>query len=236
MLKTPLLLSTLSVFAFAGCTSDGGSTTETSSELTGDATYRDATTDHAGNQSDAAAPSSDGTITIVVEGSGELPEVDARCQLDPSGRFEAHYVSSVDFDAGDAYVTSVAEGVIMTPGGCELPTVNALLVTDVKIRAEIEATTQNCETYCTASARADAEAECGATSTAANCRESAEAAAETSCQTTCTSRADRIVAEVSLATSLFAGLDFDALRGALFGDLTANLEFDHMVDASGNEL
>jgi hypothetical protein len=236
MRKTSLLLSTLSALTIAACTSGGGSTGETSSELRGDATYRDATTDHAGASTDPAAPSSDGTITIVVEGSGTLPQVDARCELDPSGRFEAHYVSDVDFDSGDAYVTSVASGVIMTPGGCELPTVEALLVTDVRIRAEIEATTQNCETYCAASARADAEAECGATSSAANCRESAEAAAEASCQTTCTTRADRIVAEASLSASLFAGLDFEALRGALFGDLTANFEFDHMVDGSGNAL
>jgi hypothetical protein len=236
MQKTSLLLSTLSLFAFAACSSDDGSTTETSSKLSGDATYRDATTDHAGNEIDPVGPSSDGTITIVVEGSGQLPQVDASCALDPSGRFEAHYVSDVDFDSGDAYVASVASGVIMTPGGCELPSVNALLVTDVKIRAEIEATTQNCETYCAASARADAEAECGATSSAANCRENAEATAEASCHTTCTTRADRIVAESSLTASLFAGLDFEALRGALFGDLSANLEFDHMVDGSGNEL
>jgi hypothetical protein len=44
------------------------------------------------------------------------------------------------------------------------------------------------------------------------------------------------VAEASLAATLFADLDFEALRGALFGDLTANLEFDHMVDGSGNAL
>jgi hypothetical protein len=237
MRKTSLLLSTLSVLTVTSCTSDGGgSTTETSSELRGDATFCDATTDHAGNQTDPAAPSSVGTITIVVEGSGQLPQVDARCQLDPRGRFEAHYVSDVDFDSGDTYVSSVAAGVITTPGGCEVSSIEALLVTDVRVRAEIEATTQNCETYCAASARADAEAECGATSSAANCRESAEAAAEASCQTTCTTRADRIVAEASLSASLFAGLDFEALRGALFGDLTANLEFDHMVDDSGNAL
>ncbi|MGE3767086.1 MAG: hypothetical protein AB7L94_32835 [Kofleriaceae bacterium] len=237
MQKTPLLLSTLSILALGACaTDDGGSTTETESELRGDATFRDAETDHAGNPIDAAAPSSDGTITLVIEGTGQLPDVDARCELDPSGRFEAHYVSSVDFDAGDAYVSSVAEGVIMTPGGCELPTVTALLVTDVRLRAEIEATSQNCETYCAASARADAEAECAATTNAASCRENAEAAAEASCTTTCETRADRIVAEASLAATLFAGLDFEALQGALFGDLTANFEFDHMVDASGNEL
>lgn len=235
MRKTSLLLSTLSIAAF-GCASDGGSTTESSSELRGNATFRDATTDHAGNQTDPASPSGDGAVTIIVEGSGQLPEVDVRCQLDPAGRFEAHYVSTVDFDAGDAYATSVAEGVIMTPGGCELQTVNALLVTGVTIRAEIDATTQNCETYCAASARADAEAECGATSSATSCRENAEASAEAACETTCTARADRIVAEVSLAASLFAGVDFEALRGAVFGDLTADLEFDHMVDGSGNEL
>jgi hypothetical protein len=235
MQKIPFVLSTLTL-ALAACASDGGSTAESSSELRGDATYRDATTDHAGAQTDAAAPSSDGTITIVVEGSGQLPEVEPRCALDPTGRFEARYVSSVDFDAGDAYTAAVAEGVIMTPGGCELPTVTALVISDVKVRAELEATTQNCETYCAASARADAEAECGATSSAASCRENAEAAAELSCETTCTTRADRIVAEASLATALFADLDFEALRGALFGDLDLDLEFDHMVDSSGNAL
>lgn len=237
MSKIPFVLSTVSVLVTLGaCASDGEGTGETQSELRGDATFRDASTDHAGNAQEAAAPSSGATVSIVVEGTGQLPEVDPRCALDPSGQFEARYESSVDFTNGEAYVAGIAQGVITTPSGCEVPSVSTFVVTDVTIRAELEATTQNCQTYCAASARADAEAECGATAAAASCRESAEASAEASCQTTCTTRADRIVAETSLAASLFADLDFEALRGAAFGELTADLVFDHMVDSEDNEL
>ena len=88
----------------------------------------------------------------------------------------------------------------------------------------ITATTQSCKSYCEASARADAEAQCGATASAASCRAQAESTAAASCQTTCTTQAHSIVAEASLATSLFGGIDLNDLEAGSLGDLEADLE------------
>jgi hypothetical protein len=230
MLK-PILAS---ILFFTACTSDGESTS--ASHVTGDATYRDATTDHAGAAREPAAPSQSATVTVIVKGTATLPQVDARCAVDPAGLFEAHYASTVDFADGSAYLAAIGSGAITTPSGCELDALSGAIVTDVRIRAEIEATTQSCETYCQAYARAEAEQSCGATASAAACRSSAETSAEGTCTTTCTTRADHIVAETSLAAALFGDVDAEDLRAAALGDLEADLTFDHLTDANGERL
>lgn len=219
-----------------GCTADES---ETSASLTGTAMYRDATTDHDGaSQPAATPPPQSAQISIVVKGTGTIPEIDPQCALDPAGQFEAHYLSTMSVSDGDVYTAAIAEGSgeLQTPSGCAIPDLTIGVITDVVVRGELAINTTNCETYCAAQARADGEAQCGTSATDASCRAEYEAQASAQCQTTCTTQAHAIVAEVSLAASLLGNLDADQLRAAALGELTANLTFDHLEDADGNDL
>jgi hypothetical protein len=221
--------TSLALFVVLGaCTSSGEGTS--TSELRGDAAFRDAKTDHAGNPVAPAAPSDSVKITIVMNGSGQLSadKLDPRCALDPAGQFTATFTGTADTASGSAYLAALGAGKVTTASGCELPELSALAILDAKIRAEITATTQSCKSYCEASARADAEAQCGAAASSASCREQAETSAAASCQTTCTTQAHSIVAEAALATSLFGGLELDDLKAGSIGDLEADLTFDHV--------
>lgn len=222
----------------AGC--GGGESQSTSgSELSGTSTYRDAETDHAGNQQEPESPPpQDAEVYLVVKGTGQIPQVDPQCAADPLGAFEARYVSTAEITAQDGYVAAFGSqnAEIVTPSGCEIPELTVGVVTDVVVRAELTVNTQNCESYCQAHARAEAESECGASPTAAQCRSEAEAEAAGQCTTTCTTQANVIVAEVSLGANALGTLDASKLRGALFGEVSADLTFDRMEDANGNAL
>jgi hypothetical protein len=229
MSRTSLSLCLLLV----ACTSESDS----SSTITGNAVYRDATTDHSGaSASPSTPPPQSARVTITIKGTGQIPQVDPQCALDPAGSFEAHYLSTMNMADGSAYTAAIASGTITTPSGCTIPNLTVGVVTDVVVRGELAINTQNCTTFCEANARADAEAECGTSASAASCRAAAESEASAQCQTTCTTKAHAIVAEVSLMAALFGDLDADALRAAALGDLSANLTFDHLEDASGKDL
>ncbi len=234
MSRTKLTFLLASALTF-GCSNDH----ESDTSVSGSAVYRDATTDHDGaTQPAATPPAQSARVSIVVKGTGTIPEIDPQCALDPAGAFEAHYLSTMTVTGGELYSATVAEGSgqIQTPSGCAIPNLTVGLITDVVVRGELSINTTNCETYCSAQARADAEAQCGATASAAACRAQYEAQASGQCQTTCTTTAHAIVAEISLAASLLGDLDADALRAAALGELTADLTFDHLEDANGNEL
>ena len=231
-LTLAFLASTLTL----GCTS---SDDEPSTRVTGSAVYRDATTDHAGAPHEAAPPPPQSArISIVVKGSGQIPQLDPQCALDAAGRFEAHYLSTMAVTDGEVYTATVAEGSgqLQTPSGCAIPDLTVGLITDVVVRGELAINTTNCDTFCTARARADGEAQCGASAGAATCRAQYEAQASAQCQTTCTTKAHAIVAEVSLAASLLGDLDADALRAAALGELSADLTFEKLEDADGKDL
>lgn len=215
------------------CTDNQAATT-----VTGQAVYRDAATDHGGAPQQPAAPSQSARLTIVVEGTGTLPQIDAKCATDPVGAFEAHYSSMLEMSSGGTYLASVAEGsgVLQTPSGCTIGDLQVTAITDVVIRGELAISTESCTSYCGASARADAEAQCGATASAASCRASAESTLAAHCTTTCTQQAHAIVAEVSLGVGALGHLDAKALQTAALGKLDANLTFDHMEDDSGHKL
>lgn len=231
MSKTSLSLCLVCVLG--ACTSES----QTSSSLSGQAVYRDAATDHSGaTKAPSTPPPQSARVTITVKGTGQIPQVDPQCALDPAGSFEAHYLSTMNMTDGSAYTAAFANGSITTPSGCEIPNLTVGVVTDVVVRGELTINTQNCDTFCEANARADAEAECGASASAATCRAQAESQAAAQCQTTCTTKARAIVAEVSLAASLLGDLDADALRAAALGELQANLTFDHLEDANGKDL
>jgi hypothetical protein len=234
------MTSRLAMLSFALVACGGGEGgEEPATNVTGQAVYRDAATDHAGAQAEPAAPPAQGAkLSLVIEGSGDIPELDPQCSLDPAGSFEAHYLGTLDLGDGSAYVSSFgsAAGEIVTPSGCEIPELTVGLVTDIRIRAELTANAANCESYCAASARANAEQECGATASSATCRAEAEATAQASCTTTCTTETHVIVAETSLAASLFGNLDAEMLQAAAFGELEVDLVFDHMEDQDGNVL
>ena len=207
-----------------GCTSndDGG---EGSTTVSGQAVYRDSSTDHSGAQRTAASPpTQEAKLSMTIKGTGTIPQVDPQCLTDAAGTFEARYAGAVSID--EAYAAAFAKGTITTPSGCAIPELTVGVVTDIVLRAELTTTTQNCQSYCEASARADAETSCGATATAASCRQSAESSATASCMTTCTSQKTKIVAEASIGVSSLGQVDADALRAATFADLEATLVFD----------
>ncbi len=219
------------ILFLSACTADGDGGGDDGTAVTGQAVYRDAGTNRDGTAAEPAAPpAQEATVTIVVEGQGDIPEIDPQCALDPAGAFEAHFLGDAAISDDGAYAGAIGDGAveIVTPSGCEIPDLTVGVITDVTVRAELAATTQNCETYCAASARADAEAECGADPGAAECRAAAEADAQAACTTTCTTETDVIVAEVSIGASALGELDADALRAAALGELSAELVFDHM--------
>jgi hypothetical protein len=220
----------------AACTGGDGSSSATTVE--GGATYRDAATHHDGTTREAAAPpSQDLKVRVIVKGTGQIA-IDPQCALDPAGHFEARYLGTAELTDDGLYLSSLGDSAasIVTPSGCTIPELAVGVVTDVVVRGELTVTTQNCETYCDASARADAEATCGATPSAAQCRASTETQAAARCTTTCSSQANKIVAEVSLGASAIGSADADMLRAAALGELQANLKFDRMEDANGRVL
>src|SRR5688572_10072524 len=174
-MRTYFILTSLLV-ACGGDGSDGGNTS-----VSGQAVYRDATTDHNGTpRSPSAPPAQEAKLSMTIKGSATIPQVDPQCITDPTGKFEARYLGTMSID-DDVYVTQFASGSIVTPSGCQIPELTVGVVTDIVVRAELNTTTQNCQTYCEASARADAEAQCGATASAASCRAQAESSATAQC-------------------------------------------------------
>lgn len=232
-------LSLVTLLFAVGCGGDGGKTGTTGSELSGTSTYRDAETNSDGTQREPASPpAQDAEIYLLVKGTGQIPNVDPQCATDPAGAFEARYLSTATISPGEAYVAAFgsSDAQITTPSGCEIPDLTVGVVTDVVVRAELTINTQNCDTYCEAHARAEAEAECGASPAAAQCRSAAEAEVTSQCTTTCTTQANVIAAEISLGAGALGSLDATKLRGAAFGELSADLTFDHLEDAQGTVL
>lgn len=234
MLRSNLTFLTITLLV-AACTSDGDG--QASAQLTGSAVYRDARTTHDGAAAEPAAPPAQSAhVSVVIKGTGQISDLDPQCTLDPAGAFEAHYLSTLDMTDGNIYAAAIARGTIQTPSGCTIPDLTVGVVTDIVVRGELAINTTNCDTFCSARARAQGEAECGATASSATCRAEYEADAAAACTTTCTTKASKIRAEVSLAGSLVGDIDADGLRAATFGDLSADLTFDTLVDAEGNSL
>lgn len=235
MQKLPFVLLVLTV----GACSSSPDTSSSTGEIMGTAVYRDSMTDHAGApQQPAAPPPQSANVSIVIKGSGTIPQVDPRCATDPVGAFEAHYAGSAQLANDRAYTAAIASGAgsLTTPSGCAVSNLTVGAISDVVVRAALAVNTENCQTYCAASARADAEAQCGSTADQATCRADAESSAAAACQTTCTTQAHSIAAEVSLGAAALGQVSADQLQAAAFGDLSANLTFDHLEDASGNPL
>src|SRR4026207_128000 len=113
-------MNLLYMLAAARTFSSPSSESESSGSLSGNATYRDAATDHNGATQEAATPPAQSAkVTIVIKGSGTRPETDPSCVVDPAGKFEAHYLSTMSVSDGEVYSASVAEGSgqIQTPSG-----------------------------------------------------------------------------------------------------------------------
>jgi hypothetical protein len=223
----------------AACTGGDDGDDQGTTEVSGQAQFRDATTAPDGEPAEPAAPpAQEMDVTLVVEGQGDIPEIDPQCALDPAGAFEAHLVGDAVVDDDGAYLATLGSGAVdvTTPSGCEIPELSGGVVTDITLRAELAATTQNCDTYCAASARADAEAECAGEPDEAQCRGEAEAAFAAACTTTCSTETHVIVAEVSIGAGALGELDLEALQAAALGQFEAELTFDHMEDEAGNTL
>jgi len=205
---------------------------DTKASVSGAMRYDDASTDASGNPREAEAPPPGTSIVVTVEvrGTGTLEGLEPQCLDGASGQFHALFDGAATVDDDGAYVAAVGEGggQIETLSGCAVPELTVGVITDIVVRAEIDATTASCSSYCEASARSSAEAECAGNSDQAGCRAAAESSASASCNTECTTQRDVIVAEASLAASLLGDLDAEALKAAALGDFTANLTFDHM--------
>ena len=232
---TSSILSVL-LCAAAGCATDGGAGDGT--PVTGASTYRDSSTATDGSPHQAAAPPAQtATVSLAVDGTGTLSGVDVTCPDAAAGQFEALYHGQASIDGGGTLSgTLAAAGDVTTPSGCTISDLTVAAVTGVTLRAELEATTTNCQTYCDASARADAESECAGNADEATCRSQAQASAAASCNTACTTQAHAIVAEVSLGIDALGAIDADALHAGAFGDVDAGFTFDHLEDAQGNRL
>lgn len=199
----------------------------------GHAVYRDATADHQGQSVAAARPDpQDIMLTMEVSGTASLPELEPRCALDEvSGQVTALFAGEAVIDDEGVYTAALASGeaTFVSAGGCTLPPLELTAMTEVVVRAELEATTASCETYCQAGARAEGEAVCGAEPAAAGCRGETEAEYAASCTTACESESTRvIVAETSLSATAIAELNARTATGSGLGELDVDLVFDHI--------
>jgi hypothetical protein len=209
--------------------SDGTSTTD--SELTGSSTYRDSATAKDGTAHQAASPPAQSAkVSLVVKGTGTIPNVDPQCATDPAGVFEAHYLGTATVGEDGAYLAAIekAGAKIQTPSGCEIPELTVGVITDIVVRSELTVNTQNCQSFCDAHARWDAESVCGAEPDAAQCRTETEAEVTAACQSMCEPQAEVIVAETSLGAGALGTLDAGKLRAVAFGTIDADLEYDHV--------
>jgi hypothetical protein len=228
-------ISIVAILFFTACTSDDGQgPTTPTSQVEGEMRYEDAATNADGTPREAAEPpAQQALVTVEVRGTGTITGLESapECTLDAaSGQFRALFDSTVSITDEGVYAAGFGEGDarVETLGGCEIPNLTVGVITDVVVRAEIEANTVNCDGYCEANARATAEAQCQGSSDQVSCRGAAEASAMAACNTECTTQREVIVAEASLAASLVGDLDFEALRAAAFGDFAADLTFDRM--------
>jgi hypothetical protein len=229
-------LVALLLCAAAGCATDGAAGDGT--PVTGTSTYRDSSTTADGSPHQAAAPpAQSATVSLAVHGTGTLSGVDVSCPDAATGQFAALYQGQASLaDGGTLSGALAATGEVTTPSGCTVSDLTVAAVTGITVRAELDATTTNCQTYCDASARADAESACEGNADQATCRSQAEASAAASCNTACTTQAHAIVAEASLGTGALGTIDADALHAGAFGDVDATFTFDHMEDAQGNRV
>ncbi len=192
--------------------------------ITGDAAFRDATTTHTGSQASAAhPPSQQMEVSLTVVGTGTFPAVDPVCAADPVDVFVAFYPRIGSIDETGVYVTTLDESTITTPSGCPISDLAVTSVTAAVLRAELVTTIHNCETFCAASARADAEAACGAD--ALTCRENTEPHAAAACDMACTLASRTIVAETPVDVGQLGHVDAGDLRDATFDDIEADLVF-----------
>ncbi|HTJ41080.1 MAG TPA: hypothetical protein VL463_03265 [Kofleriaceae bacterium] len=215
------------VFLFLiGCTSAD----QPATDVSGHAIYRDSTTNSDNTPHQAAQPAAQqAKVTLEVRGTGTMSGLDASCLDGASGQFQALYHGDASLgSSGSVDAALDAAGTITTPTGCAIPTLTVGAVTGVTLRAELDTTTENCDTYCAASARADAESQCAGQADEASCRASAEASAQASCKTTCTTQSHAIVAETDLGIAALGQLTADQLKAGAFGSLTADLTFAHL--------
>lgn len=219
-----------------------GETVEGDTQAEGQTQYKDAQTDDSGATQEPAKPrAQDMDVEIHMAGTGTLSGLQPECQLEGSGgQFTGLLQGTGQIDANGLYVAGfvTAEGLFTVPSGsCEIPELSIGTLTEVSVRALLENTTENCQTYCESKARSQAEAECQSQVDEASCRASVEASYSSSCQTSCSgSTTRRIVAEASLSAQALATLNAQALGLEGFGTLEADLTFDRIEEANGEEV
>lgn len=207
-------------------------------DLTGPALFRDAGSHPDGSAAISARPAGqDVDVFVELDARGSYHDVDPLCSLASRGELEGEYGAVGEIDRGLMFATmSSSDASFWTSLGCELGDPRIGLAQSITVRAELEATVPNCDAYCAAYARAEAEAICGVGPDAATCWAEEESAAMASCTLTCEDEAYAIVGETTLDATQLANANEYGLRAGALTRLRAELSFDHMEDASGDEI
>lgn len=223
---------TAMTIAAAAC---GGADSTADTEATGEARFADAETRPDGTANEPARPQSGFTVSVEVAGSGSLSGLDASCLDGATGQFEGLLGGTAEIDDG-VYVAGVAsgQGSFSTPSGCAIPDLEITALTRVVVRAELVASVQTCESYCSAKARQSAEGECSGSGDQASCRAAAEGDYSASCEVACEGSEHRIVAETEMSTAARAELLASQVAGSSLGTIAADLTFDHIEDGAGD--
>lgn len=241
-MKASKLLSGLFIAALLASVASGckySDDDQNDTQVQGECTQQDASTDHAGQPKEPSKPKAQPIeVSITVAGKGALSGLKPECQLEgASGNFKGLLVGQGEIEDGGFYFAGLASssGAFTTPSGsCEIPDLSVASVTEVVVKAKLENTSENCRSYCESKARAHAESECGASSTQASCRSAMEAEYTASCRQECTGTTTRrIVAETRLGLAAIAQMNAQGFTGKGLGSLDADLTFEKIEESNG---
>ena len=209
------------------------------SRPSGDMTYEDANTDTNGDPQDPSSPPAQNVeIEVRMSGDGTLSGLDPTCPDLGATQFEGFTSAVGQVDSSGAYIAgfTLVNAMFETPtSGCEIPDLTIGLMSDIEVRALLQTTTQNCETYCAAKARSHGEAECGVGPGQAQCRAQAEAEYSATCTTACSgSTTRRIVASASVGVATLTSINSRDLNSEGMGEFELDLTFDRIEESDGS--
>ena len=242
-MKTDLALAALTCLLLTSCSKDE-ELAPGDGRAEGQTTFRDAGTKPDGTAREPATPEEDDGpplwVEVVLEAAAEVDLTDPRCSLDGLGSsLEVLYSGEATLSEDGAYVASFAsaDAEIIGAPECTLPDLSISAVTGVSVQGWYETTTQRCESYCEASARAEAEEACEGDADEVSCRAEAEAEHQASCSTSCEDSGTwAIYAETALDASQVADVSTSMIAGEGLGAVSADLRLELLVDADGDEV
>lgn len=181
-------------------------------------------------------------ITIEAEGTGRAYVGDPVCRAEASGGFTDVYEGTVEVDESGFYLGGVnaSQAEALADAGCELPEVDASGYASLTVTAEIAASAETCDAYCSARASVYADVRCSGSANEvleARCEANREAAYEASCSTACSdSETVSIVASTTIFGSSLDDLSVDPDLGIAASAIDLDLTFDELVDSAGEQV